>query len=192
MTLPITRALWIWTGVGLGHLAALGFVWGSALHTGTKGEGILLVMLLSQDAEPALVSATPLPILTPTQSPPPAIEPLPIAQKGPAEFVAAQPSVALPAPQAANSVLPARFIRRVEPIYPRSARLAGQEGAVRLRLNLSAQGQLAAIEIRESSGSPALDAAALAAAQASAFAPAESEGRPVDSETEATYRFKLR
>lgn len=192
MTFPITRALWIWTGVGLGHLAALGLVWGSALQTGSKGEGILLVTLLSQDAEPAIVSASPLPSLTPPPSLPPAIEPRTITQKGPAELVAAQPSVALPAPQLANSVLPARFIRRVEPIYPRSARLAGQEGSVRLRLNLSAQGQLAAIEIRESSGSPALDAAALAAAQASAFAPAESEGRPVDSETEATYRFKLR
>jgi protein TonB len=70
--------------------------------------------------------------------------------------------------------------------------LAGVEGVVRLRLSLDAEGRLLVAEVAESSGSPALDEAALAAARASRYAPAQLGAVAVPAETSATYRFELR
>lgn len=188
MIFTFTRARSIWIGVGLSHLAALGYLWAPSALAEVSGDGVILVTLLSAETGPALV---PRDVVAPPLPSPHLLPPLK-SQLGPAALAVPPTPSASPAPTSSVSLTPARFIRRVEPAYPRPARLAGEEGAVRLRLRLTAQGELAAVDILESSGSPALDAAALAAAQASAFAPAESAGKPVTSETEATYRFKLR
>ena len=61
-----------------------------------------------------------------------------------------------------------------------------------VRLRISAAGDVLSAVVAESSGSPSLDAAAMAAAQASLFTPASEGDRSVASEASATYRFELR
>lgn len=120
------------------------------------------------------------------------------ASAGPA-VVAAAPAVSSPASLAAVSrpastpvFLPPQFLVRVEPTYPERARRAGVEGRVTVHLRISAAGEVVAADLTASSGSAALDAAALAAAQASRFTPARADAGAVPSEASATYRFELK
>lgn len=111
----------------------------------------------------------------------------PVAPSAPSAVV-----LAGPAPAVAPIFVPPRFKSRPEPVYPERARRAGTEGRVTVRLRISATGDVLAAAVAESSGSPSLDAAALAAAQASLFTPASDGDRSVASEASATYRFELR
>ena len=192
MTFPLSRVTAIWCGVGLGHLAAIGWIWGSPGVPRLAGDGIVIVELLAADLpETPVARLAAQPALALAQEPAP---PEPVAQPvnpTPAAVVAA-PARAIAAPEGLSAPVPPRFLERAEPAYPRAARLAGVEGVVRLRLSLDAEGRLVAAEIATSSGSPALDAAALAAARASRYAPARLGAAAVPAETSADYRFELR
>lgn len=119
------------------------------------------------------------------------------ALAGPAVAVAA-PAVssaslaAVSRPALAPAFLPPQFRVRVEPTYPERARRAGVEGRVTVRLRISAAGEVLSADLAASSGSASLDAAALSAAQASRFTPAQAEAGAVPSEATATYRFELK
>jgi protein TonB len=63
---------------------------------------------------------------------------------------------------------------------------------VRIRLRLDGEGRVESLEVAESSGSEALDAAAMEAARRSRYAPARLGGKGMPTETEASYRFRLR
>lgn len=190
MTLPALRVAAIWTGVGLGHVAALGFLWGRPSAGRTEGDGLLVLALLAPVAPPAMVAAAPSPpSLSPVRAP--SADPGFSAPPRPLPVEAAL-AAAAPAAPAAAMMEPPRFLSRAEPPYPRSSRRAGVEGTARVRLQLGSDGTLLAATIAASSGSPALDAAALEAARASRYAPARAGGLPVPSETEASYRFQLR
>ena len=189
----LSRAAAIWCGVGLGHLAALGWIWGSPGATASRGDGVIIVELLAEAPPPApvaRVAALPPPAtVVEASSPGPTL----VASPSPATpAVEAAPAAALPAASGEARPRPPEFVRRVEPAYPRSARLAGVEGVVRLRLGLDAEGRLVAAAVAESSGSESLDRAALEAARASRYAPARLGDRDIPSETEAAYRFRLR
>ncbi len=192
MTSTFSRATAIWCGVGLGHLAALGWILGSPGAPRVAGDGIVIIELLAAERPEAPVARLAAqPALAPVQefSPPepatPAVTAAPAAvESAPARVVAAPVGLSAPTPP--------RFLERTEPVYPRAARLAGVEGVVRLRLSLDAEGGLVAAEIATTSGSPALDEAALAAARASRYAPAQLGAVAVPAETSATYRFELR
>lgn len=193
MTPVFSRVTAIWCGVGIGHLAALGWIWGAEGVPMSRGDGIVLVELLpAERPEVPLARLASRPVLPPEAPVAPADEPraTPLAAAEPA--VESAPSRALAAPIGSAPPSPPEFIERVEPVYPRSARLAGIEGAVRIRLRLDAEGRLEEAVVAESSGSPALDDAALAAARASRYAPARLGSRALAAETEATYRFRLR
>lgn len=84
-----------------------------------------------------------------------------------------------------------RFVQRVMPRYPDSARRRGREGLVVLRLSIDADGVLRDIRIVEKAGF-GLDEAALEAARASTYAPAWRFGRPVRCEVLLPVRFALK
>lgn len=192
MTLPFTRVAAIWCGVGLGHLAALGWMLGSPGAPRVAGDGIVIVELLAAERP-----ATPVARLAAQPAPAPAAEPLlpeVIASPSPPvpPAVEAAPARVVAVAEGRSAPQPPQFLERVEPAYPRAARLAGVEGVVSLRLSLDAAGRLVSAEVAASSGSPALDQAALAAARASRYQPARLGAVAVPAETSAAYRFELR
>ena len=83
------------------------------------------------------------------------------------------------------------YLKRGQPDYPALARRKRQEGAVVLTVFINALGSLDKIEVKESSGIPLLDEAAVAAERKSRFRPAYVDNRPVPSKAEVPYRFKL-
>ena len=194
MILPLSRATAIWCGVGLGHLAALGAIWGSAGIRTAPGDGLVVVELVMPERSPvplARLEASPpaIPSMKPS-APSPAAACLPAPAVVPA--IEAPPSRTAQAAKGAEMPTAPEFIERVEPRYPRDARLAGVEGFVRIRLRLDGEGWVESLEVAESSGSEALDAAAMEAARRSRYAPARLGGKGMPTETEASYRFRLR
>lgn len=199
----------IWAAVGCVHLAALaGVIASGSLRSNppaTVAGGMILVRL---DAEPmgqsgevtsglalgggalnfirdaSAVLRSAVPEVTATAATPvvnAAPQGLPVAAPATPSVVRSEPVF-----------LPPQFLERVEPVYPERARRSGVEGRVVIQVQISATGQVLSATIGESSGSPSLDAAALAAAQGSRFTPAHTADRPVPSAAVATYRFELR
>lgn len=64
--------------------------------------------------------------------------------------------------------------------YPRAAESAGQHGIVTLAITLNRQGQVLAVERRQGSGYPLLDAEALATARRASPLPAPDPAVPGD------------
>ena len=191
------------------HAMALGAVWmggfRGAGEPATEGGHILVTLLPEPVALPgeakegaALGAGLTLPVtpaFVPVPAPalPPSIAPV-VASPAVASPVAAAPrgvAVAAPAPVTEIFVPPA-FRTRQEPAYPDRARRAGVAGVVGVRISLSADGTVRAVELTASSGSRLLDEAALAAARTSTFEPATRNHAPVESEAVASYRFELR
>jgi protein TonB len=85
-------------------------------------------------------------------------------------------------PERASLVPPdyrAAYLNNPPPAYPRSARRNGEQGTVTLRVYVNADGVPAAIELDRSSGSSALDAAALESVKSWRFVPARRGTDPV-------------
>jgi protein TonB len=78
-----------------------------------------------------------------------------------------------------------------EPPYPLSARRRRQEGEVLLSVRVDATGRAESVEVLESSGFAALDAAALAAVERWEFEPGTLDGAPVPTRVEVPIRFEL-
>jgi len=77
------------------------------------------------------------------------------------------------------------------PIYPPSARRAGIQGEVVMRVQVAADGAPTGISVLTSSGSDKLDRAVADALRACRFHPATSGGRPIAGVTDVPYRFSL-
>ncbi len=199
----------IWTAVGCLHLAAWAGV--AASGTGRSGGaeaptgGLILVQLIAEPMGlpgevkqgPSLGSGTALAsamveVTSPSPRPAPTIVRAPGAAVAPVAVVVPAGVAAGLATAPSPVFVPPEFRFRPEPVYPERARRAGVEGRATIQLRISATGEVLAAEVAESSGSAALDAAALTAAQASRFAPATVGDRPVSAEASATYRFELR
>ncbi len=189
------------------HLAALGAAWvGGFVPAGepSREGGVFLVALTSEPiaapgeavqgvalgaGAPAPASvATSAPIVVPAAAPAVAAPP-----SAPSVLTVTSPSpvAAAPAP-VAEVFTPPAFRVRQEPAYPERARRAGAAGVAVVRLVLSAGGAVERVELMTSSGHRLLDEAALDAARASTFTPAERARRPIAAEAVATYRFELR
>ncbi len=78
------------------------------------------------------------------------------------------------------------------PRYPYLARRRGQEGRVVLRVQVTADGEAAAVQLRQSSGYRLLDKAAVEAAKTWRFVPARRGGIAVAGSVEVPVSFKLR
>lgn len=84
-----------------------------------------------------------------------------------------------------------RFLRRILPEYPASARRQGREGLVVVMLSLTETGYLKDAEVVRSAA-PDLDAAALDAARRSSYLPAEVDGKTIACRAQLPIRFRLR
>ena len=73
---------------------------------------------------------------------------------------------------------PAASLNGIRPDYPYASRRRGEEGTVRLRIAVSADGVAEKVEIEQSSGYRALDRAAVAAALQARYLPAAEDGQP--------------
>jgi protein TonB len=78
-----------------------------------------------------------------------------------------------------------------EPAYPASGRRRRQEGLVLFNVTVTAQGRASRVDVKQSSGVPALDDAAREAVRGWEFEPGRVGLLPVESEIEVPVRFKL-
>lgn len=105
-------------------------------------------------------------------------------------------AVAPPPPPALGPTTGARFDKRyagaAQPPYPPAARRLGEEGTVVVHVRIGRDGRVLESTLAQSSGSPRLDAAALAHALARwRFTPALKDGVAVEEERDISVRFEL-
>lgn len=90
-----------------------------------------------------------------------------------------------------GSYIPPRYARCPAPSYPPSARDARQSGLALLRVAVDADGAVVRVALTRSTGSPALDGAAVATVRGWRFIPAQLDGASIPSEVEVPVRFVL-
>lgn len=83
------------------------------------------------------------------------------------------------------------YRKNPEPPYPLAARRRREQGLVMLTAKVTAQGRATKVEIKQSSGHPLLDEAALNAVRDWEFQPARVGATAMESEIEVPVRFKL-
>lgn len=147
---------------------------------------------------PKPTPATATPILASTRAAPaemsvPAAAAEPAA---PAPSPAPSAPVAPPQPPAPPPIVPSQFsanyLNNPAPAYPNGARRMGEEGRVLLRVHVSAEGRPIEVQLSRSSGSAALDEAAIAAVRNWRFTPARQGDTPVADWNIVPVDFKLR
>ncbi len=126
---------------------------------------------------------------------------IPITGNGPPAEPAFSPPSSAVQPERASAPLPglattapnfaAQYLNNPRPRYPTSARRAGQEGTVFLKVLVSADGRPRQVQIDRSSGWSALDAAAMDAVRIWRFVPAKRSGEVIDQWTVVPVEFRL-
>lgn len=175
---------------------------------------VMTVSLVSPAAEPAVPPVVPPPPPRPQVKPlpRPATDPLPVARtpepapQAPAPPTPAAPAAAAPplappvaaappTPPAEAPVIEARFdaayLNNPRPAYPPLARRLGEQGQVLLRAYVSADGRPEQIELRRSSGSARLDAAAHETVRRWRFVPARRGDAPIAAWVLIPINFRL-
>jgi protein TonB len=82
-------------------------------------------------------------------------------------------------------------LHQVVPVYPELARAAGIQGRAVVQVVVDTAGTVGAAELLQGSGSPLLDAAALAAARGFRFRPGYQLDRPVPVTMAIPFSFRL-
>lgn len=145
---------------------------------------------------PPLPHAQPLPVARTPEAAPPA-NPAPPADAATAATPAPAPAAAAShaAAPAEIAVVEARFdaayLNNPKPAYPPLSRRLGEEGQVLLRAYVSADGLPEQIELRRSSGSPRLDAAAQDTVRRWRFVPARRGDAPIAAWVLIPINFRL-
>ncbi|HET6465212.1 MAG TPA: energy transducer TonB [Nitrospiria bacterium] len=134
--------------------------------------------------------------------PPPPPEPQPLAVEAP--VVAPEEAVATPLPPSEIEAAPGpsepvqlttdlsvACPKRFPPDYPPSAKRLAEQGRVVVRVELDEQGRIGSARIENSSGSPRLDGAALAAVKNWRCTPAVRDGVPIRAVALQPFLFKL-
>lgn len=148
---------------------------------------------------------TPRPQPAPAPAPQPAAEtpvahaPEPLPEAPPAaESITAPPqppaAPVVAEPEPVQEVAPrfdAAYLNNPSPGYPAMSRRLGEQGKVLLRVLVSAQGGVQQVEIKRSSGSPRLDAAASEAVRRWKFVPARRGDLPVEAWVVVPISFRL-
>lgn len=86
---------------------------------------------------------------------------------------------------------PPRLLDNRPPTYPSHAARERLEGTTLLRIRITAEGNVAELEVVSTSGHPILDAAAVSAVRTWRFLPAMRNGRPVATTVRLPVRFAL-
>jgi len=86
----------------------------------------------------------------------------------------------------------ARYRENPYPIYPKSARMKGYEGLVLVEAEVRAEGLVADVRVKASSGHAVLDRSALTAVRDWKFEPGRKMGIPVAARVDVPVRFVLR
>lgn len=144
--------------------------------------------VLTMRETPATTSPTP----TFTVPTPPPAPPAPVAVAPPAP--PSPPVAVAPAVKPAPVVPPgfnATYLRNPAPRYPLIARRNGEQGTVMLRVMVTRDGAAASVALEKTSGSAALDAAALATVKEWRFVPAQQNGQPVEAPVIVPIVFRL-
>jgi TonB family protein len=77
------------------------------------------------------------------------------------------------------------------PQYPLESLQKRETGTVKLVFEIDERGRATASRVKSSSGSLALDRAALVALSRCPFAPARRNGQPIAAEAEVTYEWRI-
>jgi protein TonB len=154
-------------------------------------------------APPQVAKPLPTPrVPTPRPLPPPpvltaATEAAPVSSFSVPPQPAAPSAPFIPAPVAAAPVpvtaarFDADYLNNPKPAYPRASRRLSEQGTVTLRVRVGADGLPLAVELRQSSGFPRLDDAALDAVRQWRFVPARQGDTPIASWATVPIAFKL-
>lgn len=136
----------------------------------------------------------------PFPAPSPATPPdTPAREARPPHALASEPPAGAQAPpSAARTEVPSMPPRplagspgNVQPAYPEQARRRGIEGRVVVRATVSTTGRVLGVAVAQSSGSEALDRAALEAVRGYSFTPATRGGAAVDGVADLPFTFHL-
>lgn len=131
----------------------------------------------------------PQPVPAPVAAPPsanPVAAPAPIASDAPTPAPAPAP---LPVTQPRFN---ADYLDNPKPPYPSLSRRMGEEGEVRLRVQVDANGNAQQVELYRSSGFPRLDQTALDTVRQWRFVPARQGDQPVPAWVIVPIQFSLR
>jgi periplasmic protein TonB len=148
-----------------------------------KPEPVLAVPREALTAEPVVSAPAPEPRAaaeSPAPAPPPrdTARTAPKAESGPPE-------------QTSPAVFNAAYLRNPEPVYPASARRRGEQGTVMLKVLVTREGAAASVSVDKSSGSAALDQAALQTVRGWRFTPARRGSESVESSVLVPIVFRL-
>jgi protein TonB len=144
----------------------------------------------------APVTAQPLPVVAlvppsltpmPVESPIRVIEASVVAAAPPTERIVAPPPVEVVPPR-----FDASYLDNPAPLYPASAKRAGEEGRVLVRVLVSADGRAQSVEVAQTSGFTRLDAAAIDAVRRWRFVPARRGDATLAAHVNVPIVFSLR
>jgi protein TonB len=150
--------------------------------------------------EPAPERAVEVPPPPPPQSitevpvPPP---PVPVVVAAPAPMPITQP-VVVQTPEEPEEItmtsqmLTAAYLRNPKPTYPSLSRRMSEQGTVMLRVFVNALGDAMRVDLKESSGFPRLDKAALEAVEGWKFVPAKKGERAIAAWVVVPIKFSLK
>lgn len=145
--------------------------------------------------KPAPKQVTEAPTAIRSETPAPQATPEPVRETAAPTPPAPPAPATRPAPEAAPAVVAARFdaayLNNPAPAYPPLSRRMREEGKVMLRVQVTAEGLPAQVDLAESSGYARLDAAAREAVQRWRFVPAKQGGQPVAAAVIVPIVFKL-
>jgi periplasmic protein TonB len=83
-------------------------------------------------------------------------------------------------------------VSQIQPRYPRTARMRGEQGKVTVRASITPAGRSERVAVLTSSGIDTLDEAAVKAVGDARFLPATRNGEPVSGEITLTFDFQLK
>lgn len=139
----------------------------------------------------ALRDAPEQPAFTAPAAPPVVIPPIAAPTPAPAPTPPGNEPVAKPVVRAVPPSFNAAYLRNPPPRYPLIARRNGEQGTVTLRVVVTREGTAGSVAVEKTSGSAALDGAALATVKEWRFVPAQQNGQPVEAPVLVPIVFRL-
>lgn len=124
-------------------------------------------------------------------APAPAAEATPAPATQPASPALTAPTATATVARVAEAEFRAAYLQNTPPRYPASARRNGEQGTVHLRVLVTTDGRAKDVQIERSSGSKALDRAALEAVRGWRFIPARRGAEPIEKWVGIPIVYKL-